>query len=50
MLQKNCGVQGNALDIWAAIQRLPLYDAALHLAETSGAARNKGTRQRNPLT
>ena len=34
--QKNCGVQGNALDLWAAIHRLPLYDAALHLAETFG--------------
>jgi len=48
--QKNCGVQGNALDLWAAIHRLPLYDAALHLAETFGVPRNreeepvKGTR------
>jgi transposase len=48
--QKNCGVQGNALDLWAAIHRLPLYDAALHLAETFGVARKreeepvKGTR------
>jgi transposase len=48
--QKNCGVQGNALDLWAAIHRLPLYDAALHLAETFGLSRNreeepvKGTR------
>jgi CHC2 zinc finger len=48
--QKNCGVQGNALDLWAAIHRLPLYDAALHLADTFGLPRNreeepvKGTR------
>jgi transposase len=48
--QKDCGVQGNALDLWAAIHRLPLYDAALHLAETFGVPRNreeepvKGTR------
>ena len=48
--QKNCGVQGNALDLWAAIHRLPLYDAALHPAETFGLPRNreeepvKGTR------
>jgi hypothetical protein len=48
--QKNCDVQGNALDLWAAIHRLPLYDAALHLAETFGVPRNreeepvKGTR------
>jgi transposase len=39
--QKNCGVQGNALDLWAAIHRLPLYDAALHLAETFGVPRNR---------
>jgi len=48
--QKDCGAQGNALDLWAAIHRLPLYDAALHLAETFGVPRNreeepvKGTR------
>ncbi len=40
--QKDCGVQGNALDLWAAIHRLPLYDAALHLAETFGVPRNRG--------
>jgi transposase len=39
--QKDCGVQGNALDLWAAIHRLPLYDAALHLAETFGLRRNR---------
>ena len=48
--QKNCAVQGNAIDLWAAIHRLPLYDAALHLAETFGLPPNreeepvKGTR------
>ena len=48
--QADCGVQGNVLDLWAAIHRLPLYDAALHLAETFGVPRNreeepvKGTR------
>ena len=48
--QADCGAQGNALDLWAAIHRLPLYDAALHLAETLGVPRNreeepvKGTR------
>ncbi|HKI17864.1 MAG TPA: transposase [Isosphaeraceae bacterium] len=48
--QKDCAAQGNALDLWAAIHRLPLYDAALHLAETFGVPRNreeepvKGTR------
>jgi transposase len=29
-----CSAQGNALDLWAAVHRLPLYDAALHLAKT----------------
>jgi len=29
-----CRVQGNVLDFWAAIHRLPLYDAALNLAQT----------------
>lgn len=29
-----CGAQGNVLDLWAAVHRLPLYDAALHLANT----------------
>jgi transposase len=36
-----CAVQGNVLDLWAAIHRLPLYDAALHLAETFGIHPNK---------
>jgi transposase len=39
--QADCGVQGNALDLWAAIHRLPLYDAALHLAETFGLPRER---------
>jgi DNA primase len=29
-----CAAQGNALDLWAAVHELPLYEAALHLAET----------------
>jgi transposase len=37
-----CAAQGNALDLWAAGHRLPLYDAALHLAETFGLRRNRG--------
>lgn len=32
--QAECGAKGNVLDLWAAVQRLPLYEAALHLAET----------------
>jgi transposase len=42
-----CAVQGNALDLWAAVHRLPLYEAALHLAETFGLARN---REEEPVT
>jgi transposase len=29
-----CGAHGNVLDLWAAIHRLPLYEAAKHLAQT----------------
>jgi transposase len=36
-----CAVKGNVLDLWAAIHRLPLYEAALHLAETLGLPRNR---------
>jgi transposase len=38
---EECAVQGNALELWAAVHRLPLYEAALHLAETFGLARNR---------
>lgn len=37
----DCGAQGNVLDFWAALQRLPLYEAALHLAETFHLRRNR---------
>jgi transposase len=30
----DCGAHGNVLDFWAAVQRLPLYEAALHLVAT----------------
>jgi len=30
----SCGATGNVLDFWAALHRLPLYEAALHLAQT----------------
>ncbi len=36
-----CGARGNVLDLWVAMHRLPLYEAALHLAETFGLARNR---------
>jgi transposase len=46
----DCGARGNVLDLWAAVHRLPLYEAALHLTETFHLPRNreeepvKGTR------
>ena len=36
-----CGIRGNALDLWAAVHRLSLYDAALHLAKTFQLCRNR---------
>jgi transposase len=36
-----CGAQGNVLDLWAAVHRLPPYEAALHLAETFHLPRNR---------
>jgi hypothetical protein len=36
-----CGARGNALDLRAAVHRLPLYDAALHLADTFGLRRDR---------
>src|SRR5262249_7698779 len=52
----DCGLKGNALDLWAAVHRLPLYEAALHLAETFQLPRNreeepvKGTRSADAAT
>jgi transposase len=46
----DCRAQGNVLDLWAAIHKLPLYEAALQLAESFNLPRNreeehvKGTR------
>jgi CHC2 zinc finger len=36
-----CRAQGNVLDLWAAVHRLPLYEAALHLAQTFQLPRNR---------
>jgi len=36
-----CALKGNVLDLWGAIHRLPLYEAALSLAETFQLARNR---------
>ena len=30
----DCAAQGNALDLWAKWRRLPLYEAAIDLAQT----------------
>jgi hypothetical protein len=39
--QTDCAAQGNVLDLWAAVHRLPLYEAALHLAATFNLPRNR---------
>lgn len=39
--QADCAAQGNVLDLWAALHRLPLYEAALHLADTFQLHRNR---------
>lgn len=39
--QSKCAAQGNVLDLWAAVQSLPLYEAAIHLCETFGLLRNR---------
>jgi transposase len=36
-----CRAQGNVLDLWAAVHKLPLYEAALHLADTFHLPRNR---------
>ena len=37
----DCRAQGNVLDLWGAVHHLPLYEAALHLAETFHVPRNR---------
>jgi transposase len=39
--QVDCRAQGNVLDLWAAVHKLPLYEAALHLADTFHLPRNR---------
>jgi hypothetical protein len=38
---EKCGAKGNVLDLWAAIHKLPLYEAALDLAEAFGLRPNR---------
>jgi transposase len=42
--EARCAVHGNVLDLWAAIRRLPLYEAALDLAATFHLPRNREER------
>jgi len=37
----DCRAQGNVLDLWAAVHKLSLYEAALQLAETFHLPRNR---------
>jgi transposase len=37
----DCRAQGNVLDLWAAVHKLSLYEAALHWAETFHLPRNR---------
>jgi len=39
--QADCAAQGNVLDLWAAVHRMPLYEAALHLAAIFHLSRNR---------
>jgi transposase len=45
-----CGAKGNVLDLWAAVHRLPLHQAAVHLAQTFNITLQTGgeTEKRNP--
>jgi transposase len=47
---RECGKQGNVLDLWAAVRGVPLYEAAQQLAEAFGIelAAPPGTEKRNP--
>jgi putative transposase len=47
-----CQAQGNALDLWAAVHHLPVYDAAVHLAQTFGinAFRTGTEREEEPAS
>jgi hypothetical protein len=39
--EASCAVSGNVLDLWAAVRRLPLYEAAQDLAATFHLPRNR---------
>jgi hypothetical protein len=41
-----CRAAGNVLDLWAAVHKLPLYEAACHMADTFNASLTRGEQQR----
>jgi len=43
-----CAIQGNVLDLWAAVHELPLLEAAYHLAGTFHLELTPVTEKRNP--
>lgn len=43
-----CAAQGNVLDLWAAVHKLDLYPAAIHLAQTFKLSLTHETEKRNP--
>lgn len=43
-----CAAKGNVLDLWALMHQLPLYEAALHLAQTFNLTVPPATGKRNP--
>jgi transposase len=45
----SCAAHGNALDLWAAAHRLPLYEAALHLANTFNFNLASPNREEEPV-
>ena len=48
-----CAAQGNVLDLWAAVHRLPIYEAATHLAQIFGLAFHSSqptNREEEPVT
>jgi len=44
----DCGAKGNVLDFWAALLRMPLREAALHLAKTLQLNSRTKEEKRNP--
>lgn len=45
----DCGAQGNVLDFWAAVKKLPLREAALDMSETFGLCEPSLNREEEPV-